>query len=128
LEDRRRQVELLQALRQRLVQKLNVRRPVFESFEADAAVLKGVEVLKATASKLFLLVGDSARELAWSSLPCPQVVLMAEAVELAEPEDRFALGILCHHGRAHSLALKYLTSLGGTPFEQEAKRILQSSS
>ena len=72
--------------------------------------------------------GESSRELAWSALSCPQVVAMAERASLKEPEDRFALGILCHHGRAHSLALGFLSSLSGTPFDQEAKRILQSSS
>lgn len=128
LADRRRQVEILRALRERLVAKLNAARPVFETFEADAAILKGVEILKATASKLFVLIGESSRELAWSALSCPQVVAMAERVALKDDEDRFALGILCHHGRAHALALQYLSSLGGTPFDQEARRILQSSS
>jgi hypothetical protein len=128
LEDRRRQVEILRTLRERLVEKLNAVRPVFDSFEADAAILKGVEILKATAAKLYVLAGDASRELAWSALSCSQVVAMAERVALKEPEDRFALGILCHHGRAHSLALRFLSSLSGTPFDAEAKRILQSSS
>jgi hypothetical protein len=128
IEDRRRQVEILRALRERLVAKLNATRPVFEAFEAEAAVVKSVEILKATPAKLYVLIGEGSRELAWSALSCPQVVAMAERVGLKEPEDRFALGILCHHGRAHSLALQYLSSLAGTPFDADARRILQSSS
>jgi serine/threonine protein kinase len=128
IEDRRRQVEILKSLRERLVAKLNAARPVFETFEAEAAVVKGVEILKATSAKLYVLIGEGSRELAWSTLSCPQVVAMAERVGLNEPEDRFALGILCHHGRAHSLALQYLTSLSGTAFDADARRILQSSS
>jgi len=128
LEDRRRQVEILRTLRERLVEKLNAVRPVFDSFEADGAVLKSVEILKATHARLYILAGESSRELAWSALSCSQVVAMAERASLKEPADRFALGILCHHGRAHSLALGFLSSLSGTPFDAEAKRILQSSS
>jgi serine/threonine protein kinase len=128
LADRRRQVELLKALRERLVAKLNAARPVFESFEAEASILRNVEVLKATSQKLFVLVGDGSRDLPWSGLPAPQVVAMAEAVGLREPEDRLALGVLCHHAKAHSLTLQYLTSLAGTPFEAEGRRFLQATS
>jgi hypothetical protein len=52
---------------------------------------------------------------------------MADAVKLAEPEDRLALGILCHHALLPQQALRYLNSLGGTPFEAEARRVLEST-
>ena len=52
---------------------------------------------------------------------------MAETVGLTSPEDRLALGILCHHALLAAEALKYLTSLDGTPFEDEAKRMLAST-
>jgi serine/threonine protein kinase len=128
LADRRRQVQILTELRARLVEKLNAQRPVFESFEADGNVLSRVEILKATSQKIFVLVGDGTRDLQWSDLSSAQVVAMAESTGLREPEDRLALGVLCHHARSHSLALKYLGSLAGTPFEAEGRRFLQSTS
>ena len=88
---------------------------------------RGVEILKATPSKIYLLVGDSPREVTWAQIPAPQVAQMAEAVGATEAADRLALGALCHHARASSLALRYLTSLAGTPFEEEARRFLQST-
>lgn len=127
LEDRRRQVQILEELRGRLVEKLNAKRPSFPEFETGSGSWKNVEVLKATASKLFVLVGESPRDVSWGQIPCPQVVLMAEAVGVTEPADRLALGALCHHARASSLALRYLTSLAGTPFEEDARRYLQST-
>jgi hypothetical protein len=63
----------------------------------------------------------------WSRLPAEQLVAMAEAVKLADPEDRLALGILCHHALLPQQALRYLNSLGGTPFEAEARRVLEST-
>ncbi len=128
LADRRRQVELLKDLRERLVARLNVLRPVFATFEAENAALKNVEILKATSQKLIALVGDQSRDLSWSALPASQVVAMVEVAGLKEPEDRLALGVLCHHARSHALALQFLTSLGGTPFEAEGRRFLQSTS
>jgi serine/threonine protein kinase len=127
LDDRRRQVVILEELRARLVDKLNARRPNFSEFETTEGNWRGVEVLKATPSKLFVLVSDTPREVTWAQVPAPQVVLMAEAVGVTEAADRLALGVLCHHARASSLALRYLTSLAGTPFEEEARRYLQST-
>jgi hypothetical protein len=52
---------------------------------------------------------------------------MAEATRVSSPEDRLALGILCHHSLLPALAMKYLASLNGTPHQAEAKRILEST-
>jgi hypothetical protein len=86
-----------------------------------------VEILKATSKKLYLLQKEIPQDIEWSKLPAEQVVAMAEAVKLNSPEDRLALGILCHHALLASQALRYLNSLGGTPFEKEAQRILAST-
>jgi hypothetical protein len=48
-------------------------------------------------------------------------------VKLASPEDRLALGILCHHALLAPQALRYLNSLAGTPHEAEARRVLEST-
>jgi serine/threonine protein kinase len=128
LDRRRRQVQLLEDLRTRLVERLNARRPSFQDFETSEGVWRDVEVLKATPSKIYLLAGDTPRDLTWAQIPCTQVVAMAEAAGVSEPVDRLALGSLCHHAHASSLALRFLTSLGGTPFEEEARRLLQATS
>ncbi|HZE99081.1 MAG TPA: protein kinase [Planctomycetota bacterium] len=127
IDDRRRQVELMNRLRERLVAGLNAQRPSFEEFQIGPERFQGVEVLKATPKKLYLLIDDESRDVEWSRLPAEQVVAMAEAVKLASPEDRLALGILCHHALMAQQALRYLNSLAGTPHEAEARRVLEST-
>jgi serine/threonine protein kinase len=127
LDDRRRRVELLEQLRRRLVAEMNGKRPTFSTFRLMEETLKEVEVLKATPERIFLLISEMPRAVDWSNLPAEQVVGMAEALHLSGPEDRLALGVLCHHSLLASLALKYLTSLDGTPLEAEAKRVLETS-
>jgi serine/threonine protein kinase len=128
LEERRRQVVLLEQLRAHLVERLNGRRPVFERMALSDETLRQVEVLKAGPRKLYLLEGGGGmREVDWSRLPAEQVVAMADALQVDSPEDRLALGVLCHHALLPTLATRYLTSLTGTPFEEEAQRILRST-
>lgn len=127
LADRRRQVLLLEQLRTRLVARLNAERPTFPEFRIAAETLKGIEVLKATSKKLYVLAGDQPRDLPWAQIGTAQVVVMAQAMKLLEPEDRLALGILCHHARLLDQAADFLQSLAGTPFDEEARRILQST-
>jgi serine/threonine protein kinase len=127
LEDRRRQVDLMNQLRERLVAQLNAQRPTFAEFLIGGETLREVEVLKATTKKIYILRKDVPQDVEWAKLPAEQVVSMAEAVKLAAPEDRLALGILCHHALLAPRALRYLNSLGGTKFEEEAKRVLQST-
>jgi serine/threonine protein kinase len=127
LEDRRRQVELMNSLRERLVAQLNVQRPSFAEFVLRGEKVQNVEILKATPKKLYILQKDLPQDLEWSKLPAEQVVAMAEAVKLCSPEDRLALGILCHHALLAAQALRFLTSLDGTPFEDEARRVLTST-
>jgi hypothetical protein len=127
LEDRRRQVDLMNSFRERLVSQLNAQRPSFREFVLRGEKVQDVEILKATPRKLYVLQRELPQDLEWSKLPAEQVVAMAEAVKLATPEDRLALGILCHHALLASQALQYLTSLDGTPFADEAKRILAST-
>jgi hypothetical protein len=127
IDDRRRHVELMNRLRDRLVVQLNAQRPSFEEFQIGPERFGAVEVLKATAKKLYVLIKDDSQDVEWSRLPAEQVVAMAEAVKLAEAEDRLALGILCHRARLAAQALRYLNSLSGTPFEGEARRVLEST-
>ncbi len=127
LADRRRQVTLLEQLRARLVARLNAERPTFPEFRSSGEILKGLEVLKATPKKLYVLVGDQPRELPWSQVGPAQVAAVAESVKMTAPEDRLALGVLCHHAGLLEQAAVYLQSLEGTPFQEEARRILQSS-
>jgi serine/threonine protein kinase len=127
IDDRRRHVELMNRLRDRLVIQLNAQRPSFEEFQIGPERFGAVEVLKATAKKLYVLIQDDSQDVEWSRLPAEQVVAMAEAVKLAEAEDRLALGILCHRARLAAQALRYLNSLSGTPFEGEARRVLEST-
>jgi serine/threonine protein kinase len=127
LEDRRRQVDLMNALRERLVAQLNAQRPSFDEFVVRGEKVQDVEILKATPKKLYILQKDLPQDVEWSKLPAEQVVIMAEAVKLNSPEDRLALGILCHHALLAAQALRYLNSLNGTPFEDEARRILAST-
>jgi serine/threonine protein kinase len=127
LDDRRRRVDLMNRLRERLVAQLNARRPRFAEFQIGPERFPDVEVLKATAKKLYVLIGDDSQDVEWSRLPSEQVVAMAEAVKMEEPEDRLALGILCHHAVLAPQALRYLNSLSGTPFEAEARRVLEST-
>ena len=127
IEDRRRQVDLMNSFRERLIAQLNSQRPSFRDFVLRGEKVQDVEILKATAKKLYVLQKELPQDLDWSKLPAEQVVAMAEAVKLATPEDRLALGILCHHALLASQALRYLTSLDGTAFADEAKRILAST-
>ena len=46
---------------------------------------------------------------------------------MRDPEDRLALGILCHHSRLVDSAVRYLTSLEDTPYREVARRILEST-
>ncbi len=125
--DRRRQVEFLHEFRNRLVDLLNAQRPSFAKFQLVRGALEGVEVLKATTKKLYVLMGDRPQDVDWAALPPVQVVDMAEAVKMQEPVDRLALGILCHHSRMIEPAVRYLTSLRGTPFEEAGRQILDST-
>ena len=127
LEDRRRQVDLMNELRERLIAQLNQQRPSFAEFTIADEQIQSVEIMKATPKKLYLLSKDLPKDIEWSRMPAAQVVAMAEAVKLNTPEDRLALGILCHHAHLAEQALRYLNSLVGTPFEDEARRILQST-
>jgi hypothetical protein len=127
IEDRRRQVDLMNAFRERLVLQLNAQRPAFIEFMIGPERFREVEVLKATSKKLYLLIKDESKDVEWARLPAEQLVIMAEAVKMATPEDRLALGILCHHALLATQALRYLNSLGGTPFEVEARRVLEST-
>ena len=120
-------MELLEQLRERIVSALNAQRPAFSSFALDTETLKDVEVMKATPKKLYLLLGDSPRDVEWYRLPAPQVAAMAETVKLTGNDDRLALGILCHHAQLPTLAMRYLASLAGTPLADQAKRILEST-
>ena len=127
IDDRRRQVELMNQLRERLVSQLNLQRPSFHEFLIGPERFLEVEVLKATVKKLYVLIKDDSRDVEWSRLPAEQVVAMAEVVKLDSAEDRLALGILCHHALLAPQALRYLNSLGGTAFEAEARRVLEST-
>jgi len=128
LADRRRELELLERFRDRLVKAINAARPTLAELETTGEPLRNVEILKATSAKIYLLEADVSRELAWPQIPCASVVELAEMVGMSSVEDRFALGTLCHRARAASLALRYLTGLHGTPFEEAARRMLQSTS
>ena len=127
IEDRRRQLELLEQFRGRLVAALNAQRPALPQFTLDTETLKDVEVLKGTPRKLFLLVDDLPRDVDWSRLPVEQVAALAEACHVTGDEDRLAIGILCHHGKKPILAMKYLSSLAGTGLGEQAQRILEST-
>ncbi len=127
LADRQQQVAFLEQMRGRLVDQLNQKRPTFPKLKTSEGTLEGVEILKATPNKIIALVGEESRDLTWSRLTPSQIVAMAEALEMNGPEDRLALGILCHHSRLMELAVRYLTSLEGTPFQETARRILEST-
>jgi serine/threonine protein kinase len=127
LDDRRRQVELLEQLRARIVVAINAQRPSFPRFLLIGQPLQEVEILKATPKKIYLLERDIPRDVDWSRLPAEQVVSMAEAVKVTGDEDRLALGVLCHHAQLAEVAMKYLSSLDGTPFQAEARRVLEST-
>jgi hypothetical protein len=88
--------------------------------------LPRVEVLKATAAKLVVFHAEKPMELAWSSLVPAQVVALAEAVSLHEPEDRLALGIFCRRARLAEQSAKLLTSLMGTSLESAARQVMES--
>lgn len=127
LADRQQQVAFLEQLRARMVDRLNEKRPTFARLKLLGEVLDGVEILKATPKKIIVLVGEGSRELAWSDLPAAQTVAIAEALGMKDAEDRLALGILCHHSRQVDLAVSYLTSLDGTPYQEVARHVLEST-
>jgi serine/threonine protein kinase len=127
LAERRNQVLFLEQFRTRLIQRLNAQRPGFVKFELVHEALEGVEILKATVKKIYLLVGDRPREVEWAQLRPIQVVSMAEAMTMTDPDDRLALGILCHHARLIEQAVRYLTSLAGTAHDDAAQHILHST-
>jgi len=56
IDDRRRHVELMNRLRERLVVQLNAQRPSFEEFQIGPERFGEVEVLKATPKKLYVLI------------------------------------------------------------------------
>ncbi|MBI3858323.1 MAG: serine/threonine protein kinase, partial [Planctomycetes bacterium] len=82
LEDRRRQLDLMNNLRERLVAQLNAQRPSFAEFLLRGEKVSEVEILKATVKKLYILQKESPQEIEWAKLPAEQVVAMAEAVKL----------------------------------------------
>lgn len=127
LADRRQQLLLVEQMGRRLVDQMNARRPTFPELELHGETLPKVEVLKATPKRLYLLVGEQARDIEWSSVRPAQVIALAEAMGLRGDEDRLALGIICHHARLVDGAVKFLTSLRGTPYEEAAKHILDST-
>jgi serine/threonine protein kinase len=127
LEDRRRQVQLLDQLRAHLMERLNAQRPTFSELVLANETLENVEIMKATPKRIYVLENDRPHDVPWSLIPAEQVVSMCDAMKVEQPEDRLALGILCHHALLPTLALKYLTSLSGTPLDEEAKRVLQST-
>ncbi len=127
LADRQQQMVFLEQMRARLVERLNEKRPAFPKMKLLGEVLEGAEVLKATPKKIILLVGEGSREVTWSDFPAGQIVSMAEAMGMKEAEDRLALGILCHHSHIVDLAVVYLTSLDGTPYQAMARHILEST-
>jgi hypothetical protein len=117
----------MNALRERLIAQLNAQRPSFAEFHMRGEKVQNVEILKATPKKLYILQRELPQDLEWSKLPAEQVIAMAEAVKLSSPEDRLALGILCHHAPLAAQALRYLTSLDGTRSRDEAKRVMAST-
>ncbi len=127
LADRQKQLQLLQQLRARLVGRLNEVRPAIPRLRLTKETLENVEILKATQSIIVVLAGERSRELTWGDLLPGQVVALAEAVDMTSPEDRLALGILCHRSRMVELAVRYLSSLDGTPYQEMARRIMQST-
>jgi hypothetical protein len=127
LADRQQQVTFLEQMRARMVDRLNEKRPTFARLKLLGEILDGVEVLKATSKKIIILVGEGSRELAWSDLPAAQTVAIAEALGMKDAEDRLSLGILCHHSRLVDLAVGYLTSLDGTPYQEVARHVLEST-
>ena len=127
LMERRRHVMHLQKLRTRLVTLINAQRPVFREFRLANETLENVELMKATEEMLYVLLEEGPREIEWSRLRASQVVAMAEEVKMHGPEDLLALGILCHHSRLVDLSVRYLTSLKGTPYEEEARRVMETT-
>ncbi len=125
--DRRKQVEVLERFRDRLVAALNEQRPRLPSMQLARGALGAVEVLKATSKKLVVFHGDKPLELEWSSLAPAQVVALAEATKVTAPEDRLALGVFCHHARMMEVGMRFLTSLIGTPLEAAARHIMEQS-
>ena len=127
LADRQQQVAFVEQMRARLVQRINEKRPTVPSLKLPGETLEGVELLKATPRKVILMAGEASREVAWSEIPPGQIVHLAEFLGMRDPEDRLALGILCHHSRLVDSAVRYLTSLEDTPYREVARRILEST-
>lgn len=127
LADRRQQLLLVEQMGRRLVEKINAARPTLPRLELHGETVENVEILKATPKRLFLLVGDDTRDVEWATVRPAQVIALAEAMELDGPEDRLAMGIICHHAKLVEQAVKYLTSLKGTTYEEAAQHILEST-
>jgi serine/threonine protein kinase len=124
--DRRKQVDTLEKFRARLVDRVNDKRPRLPLLKLVSGQLENVELLKATQKKLFVFVGDRSMELEWSSLSLAQVVGLAQAVGMNDPEDRLALSIICHHAGFVELKTGFLMSLMGTPLEAAARHFLEA--
>ncbi len=124
--DRKGHAEILGAFRARLIHRLNERRPRLPKFLLVKGALEGVEVLKALEERLILLHERRAMELGWSEIAHPQIVALAQAVELTGTDDRLALGIYCHHARLADQAIQFLDSLRGTPYEATLKGAMKT--
>ena len=124
--DRRGRLQVLNAFRGRLVQRLNERRPIVDKLLLVDCALDGVEVLKALPDKLLVLHKNQAVEVVWGQLSHPQLVELAELVQLHDPPDRLALCIYSHHARLVEPALHYADLLRGTPLEAAARQVMKS--
>ncbi|MBI2930527.1 MAG: serine/threonine protein kinase [Planctomycetes bacterium] len=124
--DRRKQVQILERFRERLVQFINERRPKLASLQLVGATLGASEILKATPRKLVVFHREKPMEIDWGGLAPAQVVALAELTQMAEPEDRLALGIFCRHARLLENSIGYLTSLIGTALEPAARQFLSA--
>jgi serine/threonine protein kinase len=118
-------VEMPERFRRRLAERLSAERPSLESLLLADDRLAAVEVVKATAEKIFVFAGGDVRGYEWSRLIPAQVVALAERMELSEPEDCLALGIYCYHTGQPDAARRYLATLAGTPLERTASQILK---
>jgi serine/threonine protein kinase len=126
LADRRRQVQILDDFRKRLMDRINERRPRFTRLRLVEGVLQDVEFLKASEKTIVVFHGQKSVDLHWSSISLAQLVALAQSVDMNEEQDRLALGIICHHAGLLDLAKGFLESLFGGDLEPYAREILQS--
>jgi serine/threonine protein kinase len=127
LENRRHQLQLLSQLRGRLIDRLNANRPVLPRLEVGGDVWKDVEVLKATPRMLVAYHDGRGREVPWTALPPGEVAEVVERAGMNEPADRLALAILCRLARREERAAAHFESLKGSPLEDLAREIRESS-